>query len=96
MCRYFAPDEYVATYRDVTPMFLEKRNIRYLLLDIDNTLAPYEQPEPDSDNLAWFSAMREAGIKMASPIMNTREFRCLTKKSAFPCIRKQKNRCVVL
>ena len=48
MCRYFAPDEYVATYRDVTPMFLEKRNIRYLLLDIDNTLAPYEQPEPDS------------------------------------------------
>ena len=65
MCRYFAPDEYVATYRDVTPMFLEKRNIRYLLLDIDNTLAPYEQPEPDSENLAWFNAMREAGIKMA-------------------------------
>ena len=65
MCRYFAPDEYVATYRDVTPMFLEKRNIRYLLLDIDNTLAPYEQPEPDSENLAWFNVMREAGIKMA-------------------------------
>ena len=65
MCRYFSPDEYVETYRDVTPEFLEARNIRYLLLDIDNTLAPYEQPEPDENNLAWFSAMRTAGIKMA-------------------------------
>lgn len=65
MCRYFAPDEYVDTYRDVTPDFLAERQIRYLLLDIDNTLAPYEQPEPDDHNLAWFAAMREAGIKMA-------------------------------
>ncbi len=65
MFRYFCPDEYVNTYRDVTPAFLEQRRIRYLLLDIDNTLAPYEQPVPDEENLAWFAAMRAAGIKMA-------------------------------
>lgn len=73
MFRYFSPDEYVDTYRDVTPAFLEQRHIRFLLLDIDNTLAPYEQAEPDEENLAWFAAMHAAGIKLAFVSNNARE-----------------------
>ena len=41
------PTYMFATYREVTPEFLQQAGIRYLLADIDNTLAPYEQPEPD-------------------------------------------------
>lgn len=36
-----------------------------LLLDIDNTLAPYEQPEPDEYIRAWLEDLHAAGIKTA-------------------------------
>ena len=63
--RYFCPDEYIESFRLATPEFLLKRNIKALLLDIDNTLAPYELPEPTEEILTWFSALWNAGIKTA-------------------------------
>lgn len=65
MCRYFAPDAYVESYRDVTPAYLAEMGVRYLLLDIDNTLAPYEQADPDGAHLAWFAALHAAGVRTA-------------------------------
>ncbi len=73
MRRYFCPDYFFATYREADAAFLAAQNIRYLILDIDNTLAPYEQPEPDEHILAWFSALGEAGIKAAFVSNNRRE-----------------------
>ena len=52
-------------YRDVTPEFLHRLGIFCLLLDIDNTLAPYEQPTPDEHITAWLSSLETAGIKTA-------------------------------
>jgi HAD superfamily phosphatase (TIGR01668 family) len=63
--RYFCPDDYLESFRLVTPEFLAARNIKALLLDIDNTLAPYELPEPTEEILAWFRALSEANIKAA-------------------------------
>lgn len=63
--RYFCPDDYLESFRLATPEFLAQRNIRALLLDIDNTLAPYELPEPNEEILAWFRALSDAGIKAA-------------------------------
>ena len=59
------PDYMFYSYREVTPAFLSSIGVRALLLDVDNTLAPYEQPEPDAENLDWLRTMREAGIRMA-------------------------------
>ena len=63
--RYFCPDDYLESFRLATPEFLKERNIKALLLDIDNTLAPYELPEPTEEILAWFRALSDAGIKAA-------------------------------
>ncbi len=52
-------------YRHLKPAFLQQHGIEALLLDIDNTLAPYEQPEPDEHIRAWLESLREAGIKVA-------------------------------
>lgn len=73
MRRYFCPDFYIDTYRDATVSFLKEAGIRYLLLDIDNTFAPYEQLEPDEEILAWFKAVEEAGIRAAFVSNNGRE-----------------------
>ncbi len=62
---YLTPDYMFEKYTDITPDFLLERGIHALLIDIDNTLAPYEQPDPDDTHRAWFRALSEAGIKVA-------------------------------
>ena len=62
---YFTPDEMFATYAELTPAYLKDRGIDVLIMDIDNTLAPYEQAEPDAVLLAWLSRMHAAGIRLA-------------------------------
>lgn len=59
------PDYLFDTYADVTPEFLETLGIRALLIDIDNTLAPYEVEEPDEATLRWFADLKEHGIQAA-------------------------------
>ena len=54
-----------AHYDDITVEFLQAHGIRALLIDIDNTLAPYEQAEPDDRVRAWFRELRENGIGVA-------------------------------
>ena len=70
---YLTPDKMLATYRDLTPGMLRERGIDVLLMDIDNTLAPYEQPEPDECITAWLAEMQAAGIRLAFVSNNNRE-----------------------
>lgn len=59
------PDRHFSRYLDLTPSVLQEDGIRALLLDIDNTLAPYEQPEPDDALRAWLASLSAAGIGVA-------------------------------
>lgn len=70
---WFVPDYIFARYSDVTPEFLKKIGVGALLIDIDNTLAPYEVAEPDENIKAWFSALDKAGIKATLVSNNDRE-----------------------
>ena len=63
------PDYMFDTFDRITPDFLRSLGIVALLIDIDNTLAPYEQPEPDERIKKWFADLRAVGIK-ASLISN--------------------------
>ena len=64
MFEHFIPDHIFERFDEVTPECLERENIRYLLVDIDNTLAPYEEPDPNERVVAWVAAMREAGVSI--------------------------------
>jgi HAD superfamily phosphatase (TIGR01668 family) len=57
------PDYVFDTYADVRPEFLHSLGIRALLIDIDNTLAPYEQDLPDEKIIRWFEELRAVGIQ---------------------------------
>lgn len=59
------PDYMFACYREITPTFLAEHGICALLIDIDNTLAPYEMPDPDDRIRAWFRELDEHGIRAA-------------------------------
>ncbi len=70
---FFAPDFYFETYAGASVAFLKEQGIRALLLDIDNTLEPYENPVPGDGVRAWFSALSEAGVSVAFVSNNGKE-----------------------
>lgn len=59
------PDYMFHSYREITPDFLKSIGVTSLLIDIDNTLAPYEMPTPDDAIRLWFKTLEENGIRPA-------------------------------
>ena len=65
ICYLLTPEYMFEHFYEITPEFLEEIGVRALLIDIDNTLAPYEQDVPDERILDWFALLSENGIKAA-------------------------------
>ena len=59
------PDYYFNTFDEVTPEFLASIGIRGIVLDVDNTLEPYENPKPSEKVLLWIKSLDSIGIKAA-------------------------------
>ena len=57
------PDLVVSDIYELTPECLKKRGIELLLLDLDNTLAPYTAMQPTVRLRNWVDALRRAGIE---------------------------------
>lgn len=62
--RKFYPSVTVDEVGDITGELLEKHNIKGLILDIDNTLAPNHAKEPDDKTVEWVRDLLSAGYKM--------------------------------
>ena len=70
---YLTPSYMFAHYYEITPAFLNSIGVRALLIDIDNTLAPYEQPLPDERIRDWFASLKANNICVALVSNNHRE-----------------------
>lgn len=58
------PDARVASVCDMTPEWLAEREIDAVLLDLDNTLAPWRAHELPSHVREWLDKVRAAGVKV--------------------------------
>ena len=61
----FYPDILFPHIYEITPAFLEEQQVKGLILDLDNTIAPYEVAEPDGEILRWFDELRAEGFSAA-------------------------------
>ena len=59
------PDRIFPTFDALTAEFLLSQGISALVLDIDNTLIPYEESVPTERVRAWLSHLKENGISVA-------------------------------
>ncbi len=73
MANWFMPDYIFEKFDDITVEFLHKLGVKALLIDIDNTLAPYELAEPDARIHAWFDLLKANGISATLVSNNDRE-----------------------
>ena len=64
------PDYMFPAFHEITPEFLIELGVTAVLADIDNTLAPYEQAEPDERIKGWIASLAAAGIGIAFVLKN--------------------------
>ena len=56
------PDLIVSAVTDLTPELLQSRNIRFLMLDFDNTIVPYTTDTPTEEMERWLRTMQASDI----------------------------------
>ena len=61
----FIPEYYFDTFNEATAEFLVSIGVKGIVLDVDNTLEPYENPLPGEHVKAWLSELNEKGISAA-------------------------------
>ena len=69
---FFIPEYMCSVFGDITPAFLAKEGVSTLLLDVDNTLIPYELDRPTEEVLHWLSSLKENGIRVAFVTNNSK------------------------
>lgn len=72
---------------DLSPEVLQKRGIRLLMLDFDNTLVPYTRNDPTPQVKHWLEAMKASEIALCV-VSNSKRPRVqvFCKKYDLPCI----------
>lgn len=61
----FVPEYYFDKFDEASAEFLADIGVKGIVLDVDNTLEPYENPTPGERVIAWFESLAEKGIKAA-------------------------------
>ena len=67
------PEYKFETFNEVTAEFLVSLGIRGVLLDIDNTLEPYEHALPGEQVISWLKSLSDHGIRTAIVSNNNRD-----------------------
>ncbi|MBR5767990.1 MAG: YqeG family HAD IIIA-type phosphatase [Clostridia bacterium] len=71
--RLFCPDHRFRDVYEIDPEWLRGLGVRAVLLDIDNTLVTYDDPEPTEEASAWLDKLGRAGVAVAFVSNNDRE-----------------------
>lgn len=72
----WCPDEVVASVSDIYPTRLVQQGIQAVLLDLDNTLVPWQKVDVPDAVRQWVEAMKSAGLRLCL-VSNTRRRRRL-------------------
>lgn len=58
------PDVMKQSIYELTPRMFTNRGIRFIILDVDNTVAPYTVQEATPRMRAWVQSMKDAGLEL--------------------------------
>ena len=93
------PDYIFESFTDISPEFLHSLGVKALVIDVDNTLAPYEQELPDEKTIEWFCALSDNNIKAALISNNSPEriekYNSLLALPAYPDAKKPSGKAIL-
>ncbi len=65
MIKKFIPEYYFDKFDQADAEFLSSIGVKGVVLDVDNTLEPYEHPLPGEHVIAWLESLKLLGISAA-------------------------------
>lgn len=64
MLKRFYPNAYVSSFRNIGPAFFLERGINGIILDLDNTIIPWQASVLEPDMVELLGRFKEAGLKL--------------------------------
>ncbi len=64
MLKRFLPKDYKRSIFEITPEYLQERNIKGIITDLDNTLVEWYRPEATPEIIEWYKRMQKNGISV--------------------------------
>ncbi len=88
MSRCLRPDHHVRSVLDISPGWCEQNGVKALLVDLDNTLTGWRDPEFPEEILDWLRRMKDAGIQLLLLTNNRsrRRVKAMGEKLGIPAI----------
>lgn len=74
MLKLFCPNMYVSSIYSIQPEELVDKNIKGVIIDLDNTLVPWNVKVPNDNLIYWFESLFDKGIKLCI-VSNNKENR---------------------
>lgn len=62
--RYFLPSEYVNRFSEITVEMLKEKGKRAVMIDLDNTLVAFDNPDANEEVLKWIKTLEENEIEV--------------------------------
>jgi len=73
MLKFLLPTHYFKSIFEIKIEELKEQGIKGIIFDIDNTLVPYDEIEPNEKIIAFFQQIRDAGITITLVSNNTED-----------------------
>ncbi len=64
MLHLFCPNYRCSRISEIPIAWLEQEGIKAIILDLDNTLLPWNENIPSEENISWVKKVKEAGFKV--------------------------------
>lgn len=64
MLKRFFPDLYFDSVSEIRPEILKEKNIKGIILDVDDTLVGFRAKEPSDSVTEWMNLMKKNGVKL--------------------------------
>lgn len=73
MLKLFLPNKHVHSIFDIEPSFLQSKGMKGIIVDLDNTLVPWNVATATDEVIEWIRKMEEANIKVTIFSNNNKE-----------------------
>lgn len=85
--RLIYPSQYVSSIFDIDISQLERKGIKGLIFDLDNTIIERGAPEFTAEVIQWLNALKERGLKIAIVSNNrTRTAERMVEEAGIPAV----------
>lgn len=61
---YFLPSDYVNRFTDITSDYLKSHDKTAVMIDLDNTLVAFDDPDINDEVIEWIETLHEGGIQV--------------------------------